>query len=56
MRAHGHRDARFVADLDALVEVVASEAQAGDLVLTCGAGSIAALGAQLLAALGDSAT
>ncbi len=48
IRAHGHRDAHHVADLDALVERVAAESRPGDLVLTLGAGSIATLGPRLL--------
>jgi len=55
IRAHGHRDARFVADLPALLERVVDEARAGDLVLTLGAGSISALGEQILARLGERA-
>ena len=48
IRAHGHRDARFVADIDGVLDALAGEAQPGDLVLTLGAGSIATLGARLI--------
>jgi UDP-N-acetylmuramate--alanine ligase len=48
IRAHGHRDARFVADLDDVLEALAGEARPGDLVLTLGAGSISTLGARML--------
>jgi UDP-N-acetylmuramate--alanine ligase len=48
IRAHGHRDARFVADLDDVLEALADEARPGDLVLTLGAGSISTLGARML--------
>jgi UDP-N-acetylmuramate--alanine ligase len=48
IRAHGHRNARFVADLDAVIDVLADEVVAGDMVLTLGAGSISTLGARLI--------
>jgi UDP-N-acetylmuramate--alanine ligase len=48
LRAHGHRDVHFVADLDDVVERLAELAQPGDLVVTLGAGSISSLGARLL--------
>ncbi len=51
IRAHGHREARFVADLDALVEELAAEARPGDMLLTLGAGSISTIGARIVAAL-----
>jgi len=51
IRAHGHRDAHFVPDLAELAERVARVARAGDLVVTLGAGSIAALGDRVLAHL-----
>jgi UDP-N-acetylmuramate--alanine ligase len=53
IRAHGHRDASFVADLDAVVDRLVEIARPGDLVLTLGAGSISALGAKLLLALAE---
>jgi UDP-N-acetylmuramate--alanine ligase len=52
IRAHGHRSARFVRDLDETLAALAGEARAGDLVVTLGAGSISSLGARLVAALG----
>ena len=53
IRAHGHRDATFVADLEAVVERLAAIARPGDLVVTLGAGSISTVGAKLLAALAE---
>jgi UDP-N-acetylmuramate--alanine ligase len=51
IRAHGHRDARFVADLSDVLDALAGEVRAGDLVLTLGAGSISSLGAALVSRL-----
>jgi UDP-N-acetylmuramate--alanine ligase len=51
IRAHGHRNAQFVADLDELPARVARTAQPGDLVVTLGAGSISAAGPEILAHL-----
>jgi UDP-N-acetylmuramate--alanine ligase len=48
VRAHGHRDVRFVADLEALPGALAPELRAGDLVVTLGAGSIHLAGPKLL--------
>ncbi len=48
IRAHGHRDAHFVADLDEVVARLVRIAEPGDLVITLGAGSIATLGARIL--------
>jgi UDP-N-acetylmuramate--alanine ligase len=53
IRAHGHRDARFVADLDGLLDAVAAEVRPGDLVLVLGAGSISTLGARLVQRLAE---
>jgi UDP-N-acetylmuramate--alanine ligase len=53
IRAHGHRDARFIADLDDIRDALAELAEPGDLVLTLGAGSITGLGDRLLAALAE---
>ncbi len=52
IRAHGHRNAHYVGDLDAVVDRLAEEAKPGDLVLTLGAGSVSGIGEQLLDALG----
>jgi UDP-N-acetylmuramate--alanine ligase len=51
IRARGHRDVRFVAELDAIPAALAAELRAGDLVLTLGAGSVTRLGPALLSAL-----
>jgi UDP-N-acetylmuramate--alanine ligase len=51
IRAHGQRDVRFQADLDAIVPEMVAELAPGDLVITLGAGNISALGPKLLAAL-----
>jgi len=51
VRQRGHRDVRFISDLEAIAPALAPELRAGDLVLTLGAGSITKLGPQLLAAL-----
>ncbi len=51
IRAHGHRHAHFVPELDEVLERLAHIVRAGDLVVTLGAGSITTLGARLIAAL-----
>jgi UDP-N-acetylmuramate--alanine ligase len=51
IRAHGHRDVRFAANLDEVTAELAAIARAGDLVVTLGAGSISQVGARLLARL-----
>jgi UDP-N-acetylmuramate--alanine ligase len=51
VRQRGHRDVRFVAELEAIAPALAPELREGDLVLTLGAGSITRLGPQLLAEL-----
>jgi len=56
IRAHGHREAHHVPELDALVERVAAEVRTGDLVITLGAGSISTLGARILARLDERGT
>jgi UDP-N-acetylmuramate--alanine ligase len=55
IRARGHREVRFVADLDAIPDALVPDLHAGDLVLTLGAGSISGLGPALLARLGEPA-
>ena len=52
IRAHGHRDVRFAANLDDALAALAAAARAEDLVVTLGAGSISQLGARLLEELG----
>jgi UDP-N-acetylmuramate--alanine ligase len=44
---HGHRDVRFVEELDAVPDVVRRELAEGDLVITLGAGSVTALSDEL---------
>jgi UDP-N-acetylmuramate--alanine ligase len=51
IRAHGHRDAHFIADLDGVLDRLAAIAEPGDLVITLGAGSIGSVGPKVLAAL-----
>ena len=52
VRAHGHRDVRFLPDLDTLPARLGPELGPDDLVLTLGAGNVTTLGPRLLAALG----
>ena len=47
IRAHGHRDIHFVADLDDVLDRLATTIRPGDLVMTLGAGSISTLGRRL---------
>jgi UDP-N-acetylmuramate--alanine ligase len=51
VRAAGHRDVRFVAELEDLPDALVPELRAGDLVITLGAGSVSSVGPRLLAAL-----
>ena len=53
IRDHGHRDVTFARDLDTALERLRAAVRPGDLVVTLGAGSIAGLGARLVAALGE---
>ncbi|MEE8582163.1 MAG: UDP-N-acetylmuramate--L-alanine ligase [Myxococcota bacterium] len=53
IRSHGHRDVRFVANLEEIAQALPAELRAGDLVITLGAGDISRLGPRLLAGLGD---
>ncbi len=53
VRAQGHRDVRFVADLERIPKALASELRAGDLVLTLGAGSVGRLGPEILRAIDE---
>jgi UDP-N-acetylmuramate--alanine ligase len=55
VRAHGHRDVRFVRDLDAIPSQLVPGLAPGDLVVTLGAGNVTTLGPRLLAALGGRA-
>jgi len=52
IRAHGHRDVRYVGELEAIAETLPAELVSGDLVLTLGAGNVSGLGPRLLEALG----
>ena len=51
IRAHGHRDVRYASELDEVVASLPSKLQAGDLVITLGAGNVSSLGPRLLAAV-----
>ena len=51
IRGRGHRDVRFVGDLERVPTAIAPELRDGDLVLTLGAGSINRVGNEILAAL-----
>jgi UDP-N-acetylmuramate--alanine ligase len=51
IRAHGHRDVRFVGDLEAVAPSLAPELEPGDWVITLGAGNVAQAGRALLALL-----
>ena len=51
LRRHGHRDARPVADEDALEQLVRDEARPGDMVVCLGAGTISAWAGDLPARL-----
>ncbi len=53
LRAHGHRQVRFMSDPAALPELVAETARPGDLVVCLGAGSITHWAAALPAALAE---
>ena len=55
IRAHGHRDAEFVADLDRVLERLAARARPGDLVMTLGAGSVSSLSDRAAGALREGA-
>lgn len=52
VRAHGHRDVDFQAELEAVVASLQERARPGDLVITLGAGNVSSLGPRILAALG----
>jgi UDP-N-acetylmuramate--alanine ligase len=51
IRAHGHRNVCFVAELDEVANTLPSQLEKGDLVLTLGAGDVSTLGPRLLEAL-----
>ncbi len=48
IRARGHRDVRFVPDLERVPAELVPELRSGDLVLTLGAGSVSRLGSRIL--------
>ncbi len=48
IRAHGHREAHFAADLERVLEMLLDHATSGDMVLTLGAGSVSGLGRRLV--------
>ena len=51
IRAHGHRDAHHVPNLEDIVERLVALAEPGDLMITLGAGSISSLGERLVSRL-----
>jgi UDP-N-acetylmuramate--alanine ligase len=53
IRARGHRDVRFVPDLERVPAELAPELRGGDLVLTLGAGSVSKLGPRILERLAE---
>jgi len=53
IRAHGHHDVTHVPSRDDLAEVLRERAQAGDVVITLGAGTITRTGPELLQLLGE---
>jgi UDP-N-acetylmuramate--alanine ligase len=53
--AHGHREVHYMnGDRAAVVDFLCESTRSGDLVLTLGAGDVGALGAEVLARLGES--
>jgi UDP-N-acetylmuramate--alanine ligase len=48
IQAHGHKDVSFVADLDAVVDVLDQVVGSGDVVLTLGAGNVYQVGERFL--------
>ncbi|HKZ07556.1 MAG TPA: UDP-N-acetylmuramate--L-alanine ligase [Methylomirabilota bacterium] len=53
--AHGHREVHYLnGDRAAVVDFLCESTRSGDLVLTLGAGDVGALGAEVLARLGES--
>ena len=48
IQAHGHKDVRFVEDLDAAVKVLGQVAGPQDVVLTLGAGNVYQVGEKFL--------
>jgi UDP-N-acetylmuramate--alanine ligase len=53
LRAHGHREVIYAQDRPAMLELLLRRVQAGDLVVTLGAGDITKLGDELLERLGE---
>jgi UDP-N-acetylmuramate--alanine ligase len=51
IRAHGHKDVRFAADMEDARAQLSDLVVAGDVVLTLGAGNVYRLGEQLVARL-----
>ncbi len=51
IRAHGHRDAYCLGEIDAVRDQLIAKAEPGDLILTLGAGNISGLGQQLVEGL-----
>ena len=55
LKSHGHRDARRIASLDSLPDLVRAEGKPGDIVVCLGAGDITAYANALPAKLGAAA-
>lgn len=53
LRDFGHRGVQYVGSMDAGIAAVSANAQAGDVVLTLGAGSVSQAGERILRALGE---
>jgi len=53
IKAHGHHDVRYAADLDSVPEALLADLREGDVVITLGAGSVTALSDRLVEMLHD---
>ena len=47
IKEHGHRDVRFVEDMQTIPQILKDQAQEGDLIMTLGAGSVTSLSDEL---------
>ncbi len=53
IRAHGHRDVRFVPELEEIIASLPASLRRNDLLITLGAGNVSSLGPRILAALAN---